>query len=65
MERKKHVMGISFYIREEEEGAVVANANFFFDLFSGWRSVSGLCVVRGGIGGPKGQIVTQKLHDQR
>jgi len=31
LERKKHVMGISFYIREEEEeGAVVANANFFF-----------------------------------
>ena len=40
-------------------------ANAFVDLFGGRRSISSLCVVRGGIGGPEGQVVTQKLHDQR
>ena len=39
-------------------------ANAFVDLFGGRRSISSLCVVRGGIGGPEGQVVTQKLHDQ-
>ena len=34
-------------------------------LFGGSGSISGLSVISGCVRGPQGQIVTQKLHDQR
>ena len=46
-------------------GHIVGVANAYVDLFGGWRSVTGLGVVSGGVGRPEGQVITQKLHDQR
>ena len=34
-------------------------------LFGGSGSISGLSVISGCVRGPQGQVVTQKLHDQR
>ena len=53
----------SFYTRGG--GHIVGVANAYVDLFGGGRSVTGLGVVSGGVRRPEGQVITQKLHDQR